>query len=162
MDTWPETTTETKSFATTPTTPAKWSHSFPTSPAPVFEEKVEHTDDTWLYCFADNAYAPNVPPVIPGADYPEDGLVHELLFQASTGNDDMRGGGDNVGIVVSMTDGSSYNLRDDQRRPAHGGATLHPDRALHLPTPLPFNGTSPEITLRDTFGGGVQGRHLRT
>jgi len=61
--------------------------------------------ETWRTYFVDKNYHANQPPAIPNASYPKDDKVYELVLDFFTGGDDLRGGNDNVDLVVNLTDG---------------------------------------------------------
>ena len=63
-------------------------------------------DTTWRTYFVDTRYKALSPPNIPNSSYPKDGKVHELVLKFSTGQDDLRGGNDNVNVTVHLADGS--------------------------------------------------------
>lgn len=68
---------------------------------------LENPDDRWRTYFVDNRYSFVNPPVITNPVYTSDGLIHELLFNFSTGADDMRGGPDHADVTVRMKDNTS-------------------------------------------------------
>jgi hypothetical protein len=59
----------------------------------------------------DKNYHPQRPPTI-NANYPRDNRVYELVLQFGTGGDDLRGGNDNVDMVVNLTDGTQQTYRN--------------------------------------------------
>lgn len=82
-------------------------------------------------------------------------VVRELEFVFKTGNDDLRGGNDNVGVTINFTDGSTQfapNLNQGQR---------WPDESTHEASVL-LNRTVAlsqikSITISTTFQGGSGG-----
>ena len=81
--------------------------------------------------------------------------VRELEFIFKTGNDDLRGGNDNVGVTINFTDGSTQfapNLNQGQRWPdetTHGASVLL-NRTVAL-TQIK------SVTISTTFQGGSGG-----
>jgi hypothetical protein len=67
--------------------------------------------ETWRTYFVDKNYHPQRPPTI-NANYPRDNRVYELVLQFGTGGDDLRGGNDNVDLVVNLTDGTQQTYRN--------------------------------------------------
>jgi hypothetical protein len=69
----------------------------------------ENTSKRWRSYFVDGRYGATTPPNIPNPAYPNDGLVHELQIEFTTGADDMRGGADHVDLVLRMADNSTQS-----------------------------------------------------
>lgn len=67
---------------------------------------LDHTDENWVTYFVDQNYHVNTPPVIndPPA-YANDGLIHEIVFSAATGSDDMHGS-DDLTLTMNLVDGT--------------------------------------------------------
>ena len=61
--------------------------------------------ETWRTYFVDENYSVHQPPAIPNANYPQDGMVYELILPFVTGPDDLRGGSI-VNLVVNLMDGT--------------------------------------------------------
>ena len=72
----------------------------------------EGGSQTWRTYFVDRKYQAHTPPDIPNANYPNDNLIYELVLQFFTGGDDLRGGNDNVDLVVNLTDGTQQTYRN--------------------------------------------------
>lgn len=66
----------------------------------------DNRGEKWRAYFVDQHYQPQAPPAIPNSNYPKDGLVYELVLKCVTGSDDMRGGNDNLDLVVHLMDGT--------------------------------------------------------
>lgn len=110
---------------------------------------------TWRTYFVNTKYVKQRPPVIPNANYPNNGLAYELVLDFFTGGDDLRGGNDNINVIVTLMNGtqqpySAVNLgkrwvvNDDE--PAE----------LILRQPVAPNQIK-SLTIVDTFGGGIGG-----
>jgi hypothetical protein len=61
----------------------------------------------WRTYFVDKSHSAKTPPSFPNPNYPNDGLVRELLLTFETGDDDLRGGNDNVDLVIRLTNGKT-------------------------------------------------------
>ncbi len=68
------------------------------------------SDETWRTYFVQTNYAPKIPPALPNAVYARDGKIYELLLHFYTGNDDLRGGNDNVNISLRLKSGAVQNF----------------------------------------------------
>jgi hypothetical protein len=112
-------------------------------------------NDTWRTYFVDRNYHAQVPPNLTTPTYPNDGLVHELLMTFVTGTDDLRGGGDDVSMTVSLMDGSQQAYRS-----INGGkrwmsnTTMTARVVLTRPVPAAQIHT---VLISTNFGGGVGG-----
>lgn len=61
----------------------------------------------WTSWFVDVHYAAKTPPpALQVAPWPDDGLVHELVLECSTGDNDLRGGDENLDVVVHAAAGA--------------------------------------------------------
>lgn len=113
------------------------------------------TSNRWLTYFVDKKYAPSVPPAIPSAVLPADGLVRLLEVEITTGGDDLRGGNDNVHLIINFTDGRSEtyeNINRSARWIDNYCATV----PITLRTPVTLNRIR-SVSLKTTFGGGIGG-----
>ncbi|MEO7104659.1 MAG: hypothetical protein ABI311_14760 [Gemmatimonadaceae bacterium] len=70
---------------------------------------IEHPEKVWRTYFVDGKYSASVSPNIPQPVFAADGLVHKLLVEFETGNDDMRGGADHVDLTMTLADGTSQS-----------------------------------------------------
>ena len=61
--------------------------------------------ETWRTYFVDRNYQVKGPPAIPNANYPNDGMVYELILAFVTGPDDLRSGSI-VDLAVNLQDGT--------------------------------------------------------
>lgn len=123
------------------------------------EPKVNVKDDPdtnrWRTFFVDNQYRPATPPVVPQPSWPNDGYIHALKVWAQTGEDDLRGGSDDVNLTIEMIDGSTIPLG-----PINGGNYWQSnyDQTVLMPLPRPVRQADIlDIRLDDTFGGGTGG-----
>jgi len=71
----------------------------------VFCYKKKHST-AWRTYFVHKNYQPCSPPLVHNPIYPNDSLAYELVLKFETGNDDLRGGNDNLNLLVNLTDGS--------------------------------------------------------
>lgn len=62
--------------------------------------------------FVDKTYQVRRPPAVRSTKYPNDELVYEVVLQFATGPDDLRGGNDNVDLVVGLADGTQQTYRN--------------------------------------------------
>lgn len=116
---------------------------------------VEDIRCKWLTYFVDKKYAAVTPPVISTRVLPNDGITRELLIEIKTGGDDLRGGNDNVSVIVNYSDGSSDtypNMNNGARWIDNYCETV----VLTLRKPAPLNQIT-GITLKTSFGGGFNG-----
>jgi hypothetical protein len=111
--------------------------------------------DTWLTYFVDENYHPQTPPLISAPNYPDDGMIHQLLVQASTGSDDLRGGSDNINLTLNLINGSTITLANINGG-AHWISNYTQNVPLTLPTPVHPSAVA-SLTLADTFSGGLFG-----
>jgi len=65
-----------------------------------------HSDKRWRTYFVDRSYQAKAPPAIGTPDYPNDGKIRELVVVFGTGDDELRGGNDNVDLVLHLKDGT--------------------------------------------------------
>lgn len=61
----------------------------------------------WQSWTVDRNYHAMTPPAIINPAYAADGRLHELIITCQTGDDDLRGGKDNLNLTVNLTDGTS-------------------------------------------------------
>jgi hypothetical protein len=115
----------------------------------------EKPSKKWRTYFVDRRYTSVMPPTIPGQSYPADGKVRELVIRFDTGNDDLRGGNDNVHATINLADGtqqhySNINLRARWLSNYTECARVRLRRAVDPKDIL-------SIVFTTTFGGGVGG-----
>src|SRR4051812_16465438 len=92
---------------------------------------------------------------VPNATCPSSGQVSALAFSFSTGNDDLRGGNDNLNILLSFTDGSSQVESNVNQSQSWGNGSNHPLTVL-LNRPITLDQIR-SVTLQTTFTGGSDG-----
>lgn len=122
----------------------------------VYQEEIGATKrDTWRAYFVDKNYAAKAPPRIANASYPADGLTYELILQFWTGDDDLRGGNDNINVTVTMMDGSSQYFPNVN----HGRRWIvNNDEAAEIILKKPVQANQIKtLLITDTFGGGIGG-----
>ena len=73
---------------------------------PDFKEQVfyylEKPHMRWRTYFVDKNYRTKTPIRMSLRDYPKDGKVHELVFEFGVGEDDLRGGNDNLNLTITF------------------------------------------------------------
>ena len=69
----------------------------------------------WRTYFVDRKYQAKTPPAYREPRRFPDGSIDELLVVVDTGDDDLRGGRDNVGLTVQLADGSKIVVRNISR-----------------------------------------------
>ncbi len=109
----------------------------------------------WQSYFVDKTYKPKDPPSIVNPAYPNDGTVRELLLTFETGGDDLRGGNDNVNVLVNLYDGTQQtyqNVNLGGRWIVNYQETVR--IVLSKPAPL---AQIKDLVISTTFGGGVGG-----
>lgn len=72
---------------------------------PNFEQEtffyLENPKKRWRTYFVDKNYRAKTPIKISLTDYPNDGKIHELVFEFGVGGDDLRGGNDNLNLTIN-------------------------------------------------------------
>ncbi|HEX9223897.1 MAG TPA: hypothetical protein VF860_11235 [Candidatus Acidoferrales bacterium] len=111
--------------------------------------------NTWRTYFVDKNYHAQAPPNIGTPNYPNDGLAHELLLRFATGSDDMRGGNDNLDLTINIFDGSQQHFPAVNLR-ARWVSNYTQFARIVLNPPVP-QAQIKDLTLSDTFGGGISG-----
>jgi hypothetical protein len=95
---------------------------------------------------------------LPNAMCPSSGQVTALEFSFNTGNDDLRGGKDNLNIVLNFADGTSQaELNANQSQSWKDGSNHQLSVVLNRPVTLD---QIRSITLETTFTGGKWWRQL--
>ena len=114
-------------------------------------------DDTqaWRTYFVDKNYHVKQPPIIPNSNYPVDNLVRELVFCFSTGDDDLRGGSDNIDLIVSFIDGTQQEFKNiNLGKRWVVGSEEYAEAVLQKGIKLEELSS---LLVQTTFGGGVGG-----
>lgn len=66
----------------------------------------------WRTYFVDRKYSFKTPPYVAPANYPKEGKVHELIVFFTTGDDDLRGGNDNLDVTINFHGQTSQVIRN--------------------------------------------------
>ncbi len=114
----------------------------------------------WRTYFVDRKYVPAEPPTIRPLPSLGGGWIDELVVQVDTGDDDLRGGNDNVGLAVTLTDGNRMALPNINVGARWLGGYTEFARVV-LPRRV-HKDTIASLTLETTFGGGVGGDNWDT
>jgi hypothetical protein len=124
------------------------------SPATHSYHYVDHADQVWLTYFVDANYQAQNPPAVNNPDPPAS-MINQVALEITTGGDDLRGGDDNVNVVIAGTSfapRSFLNINNSARWISnYPQAVLLP---LNPPVPV---GALTSLTLTTTFGGGISG-----
>jgi hypothetical protein len=72
----------------------------------VFKRNDGNDPGNWRTYFVDSRYHMNTPSPIPSPNYPNDGLIYELVLEFYTGGVYLHGGNKNVDLAVKLTDGT--------------------------------------------------------
>jgi hypothetical protein len=143
-----------KIFVCDPNYPNKTRRLIPDVAREIYHYK-EGGSETWRTYFVDKNYHTQFPPTLQNSSYPEDGLTYELILDFFTGDDDLRGGEDNVDLVVNQTDGTQnvyYNINRGARWIANNDESaevtlLNPVRQTNIKS----------LVISPTFRGGLGG-----
>lgn len=112
---------------------------------------VGDSDSIWRTYFVDTNYQPMAPPNLPSPPpVVNDGLVREVRLAISTGDDDLRGGSDNVNVVLHFRTWSHFVPL------ANGGRRwiANYDQTLSFALPQPVSPTEiTGVTLNTTLAG---------
>jgi hypothetical protein len=92
---------------------------------------------------------------VPNAMCPSSGQVSALAFSFATGNDDLRGGNDNLNIVLNFSDGSSQVESNVNQSQSWGNGSNH-QLTVFLNRPITLDQIR-SVTLQATFTGGSGG-----
>ena len=111
--------------------------------------------ERWRTWFVDTHYQPKRPPVIQPPRAGNPAQIQELVVQVDTGKDDLRGGKDNVDLVLHLTDGSTV-VRPAINLRARWLSNYTEFARVFLPRPIARDQIR-EVELRTTFRGGISG-----
>ncbi len=116
----------------------------------------EGEDSRWRTYFVDKSYGKKKPPVIANPFHPKkDGRYRELLVHFDTGADDLRGGKDNVDLIIHFHGGYNWVFKNINLR-----ARWLNNYTETASVPI-FAGLDPskvkEFEFRTTFRGGIAG-----
>ena len=109
----------------------------------------------WKTYFVDMKYSPATPPRVGPQSFPADGKVRQLLLEFRTGGDDLRGGRDNVNVLVRFKDGTVQQVRNANRS-ARWINNYSETVPVHLQRPRRPDEIQ-SVELKTTFGGGIGG-----
>ena len=115
----------------------------------------ENPRKRWKTYFVDMKYETVAPPVVAKTRTRDDGLVRELFLKFQTGGDDLRGGNDNLNVVVKYKNGTTFTKKNVNR----GGRWInnyHETVRLQLPRGVKLESIQCVI-LQTTFSGGLGG-----
>ncbi len=117
---------------------------------------LEHRDKMWLTYFVDAKYRARRPTVeAEAAPASAANRVTALLVHIGTGGDDLRGGNDNVDVILTYANGRTQTWRN-----VNGGRRwldrYAQDISLALERPVALEQLK-SITLKTRFGGGIGG-----
>ena len=116
---------------------------------------LEGGGNKWRTYFVDRKYVSKRPPLIQNGHFPADGLVHELVLGFATGGDDLRGGDDNVNVLVNLLDG-----RQESHKNVNLGARWIDNYLQYaevaLDRAVPFEQIA-GLVVSTTFTGGLNG-----
>jgi hypothetical protein len=121
----------------------------------ILEETDAAVKPHWRTYFVDRNYQAKVPPSLPHPAWPNDGTMRSLLLHFYTGNDDLRGGNDDVNVTVYPKAGPAQvftNVNLGSRWLSNYDETVE----LKLKTPVDIGGLD-GILVTTTFAGGVGG-----
>lgn len=113
-------------------------------------------DYSWRAYFVDKKYSPQTPPVVTAAASPAtDGKVRELLLEIGTGGDDLRGGSDNLNVLIHARNRPPQNVPNINRGRRWIDNYVQTVSILLSEPVDPCDLTS--LVLSTTFGGGIGG-----
>jgi len=115
----------------------------------------EGRDKKWRTYFVDTKYTKKVPKVGHLPKYPKDKKIHELVLHFDIGNDDLRGGNDNLNVTVNLANGSQQKFRAVNLR-ARWLENYSESARIVLKKPVKAEQIM-SIDLDATFRGGVGG-----
>lgn len=118
---------------------------------------LEGGSETWRTYFVDANYHAKTPPNLPNPNFPNDGLVHELLFQFFTGSDDLDGGSNNVDVILQLMDGTQQTY-SNVNQSARWISNYDQSVPIVLQTPAALSGIR-FIIIRTDFQGGIDGKN---
>jgi hypothetical protein len=116
----------------------------------------EGGSETWRTYFVDTSYQAKTPPNLPNPNYPNDGLIHGLLFQFFTGVDDFDGGY-SLDIILNLGDGTQQ-VYDNVNLSARWISNYDQTVPIMLQTPVQSSNIH-SIDLRTSFPGGLFGKN---
>lgn len=109
----------------------------------------------WRTYFVDKSYRAKSPADISTPRHPDDGVVREVVVEFQTGNDDLRGGNDNVGMDILLRSGDRVQVRDINLR-ARWLSNYTEHALVCLPRPVRESDIA-AFEFVTTFRGGISG-----
>ncbi len=120
-----------------------------------YEGGADYPEEQWQTYFVNKNYHFGNPPNVADPTPVEEALVHEVFLEIRTGNDDLRGGNDNVNVTFKFSSKPSQTYSN-----INGGARWIDNYTETVPilltTPVPESEFR-SIILTTTFGGGSGG-----
>lgn len=120
-----------------------------------YKDDPGNTNCQWQTYFVNRKYNFANPPAVAGAITVADGLVHQINLEIRTGNDDLRGGNDNVSVTFNFKTKPSQTYTNINRSARWIG---------NYTETVPIILTAPvaetefkSITFTTNFGGGISG-----
>jgi hypothetical protein len=114
------------------------------------------TSERWRTYFVDKNYHPKTPPNLPNPKYPADGTIRELILSFHTGDDDLRGGKDNINLTLNSSDGTKGHVYPNINLGAPWLPNYTESARVVLTKPMTPQQIG-NLTFTDTFGGGTGG-----
>lgn len=120
-----------------------------------YEDDPNNTEEQWQTYFVNKNYHFSNPPTVANPSPEDASLVHEIMVEIRTGNDDLRGGNDNVNLRLNFKTKPAQNFSNIN----HGARWIDnytETVPITLTTPVPESEFR-SITLSTSFGGGSGG-----
>ena len=118
--------------------------------------RIEGQNKRYRTYFVDTDYRAVAPRIFEyETQYADNGFVYEMIFQFATGEDDLRGGHDNVDVELLLANGTRWTFRD-LNRSTRWLSNNSQWVQIRLPRPVQPDELM-SATFTDTFGGGVSG-----
>lgn len=120
-----------------------------------YKDNPGNSRNHWQTYFVNKKYNFSTPPTIANAPASADGLVRQVLLEIRTGNDDLRGGNDNVSVTIHFKTKPSQtftNINKGARWINNYTETV----PINLATAVP-EGEFKSISFKTSFGGGISG-----
>jgi hypothetical protein len=121
-----------------------------------YEDDATNTKCQWMTYFVDKKYTAKNPPVITDDIIPADGLVHKIVLELTTGNDDLRGGNDNLNASVTFNTSQQEQIFFNINKGASWINNYMETVVLTLSKPVPESALK-ELHLWITSKGGTDG-----
>ncbi|MBS1919413.1 MAG: hypothetical protein JST17_04080 [Bacteroidetes bacterium] len=120
-----------------------------------YEGGHDNTNEQWQTYFVNKNYHFSNPPVVANPSSADAALIHEIQLEIRTGNDDLRGGSDNVSVTLNFKSKPSQSYPNIN----HGARWID-----NYTETVPITLTTPvaeselrSITFTTSFGGGSGG-----